>query len=143
MSKCFTVQLDHVDAVVPKKAHPSDSGFDLVTPEDVCVWPRSLQQVNTFVRIQLEPGYEAQVRSRSGLALNKSLFVINSPGTIDSQYTGHIIVLLYNLGAKKVILNKGDKIAQMVIQKIPDVELEEGNINLETERGEGGFGSTG
>ncbi len=143
MGKVFTVQLDHEDAVVPSKAHPTDAGFDLVTPEEICVWPRSLQPVNTFVRIQLEPGYEAQIRSRSGLAMKKNLFVLNSPGTIDGQYTGHIVVLLYNLGSKKVVLNKGDKIAQMVIQKLPDVQLTSGSIVIETERGESGFGSTG
>jgi len=143
MSKCFTVQLDHADAVIPKKAHPSDAGFDLYTPEDVCIWPNDIQMVNTYVRIELEPGYEAQIRSRSGLAAKKKLFVLNSPGTIDSTYRGHIVVIMYNLGAKKIILKKGDRIAQMVIQKIPDIELKEGTIHHKTERGEGGFGSTG
>ena len=139
----FTVQLDHEKAVIPTKAHPSDAGFDLYTPEDVCIWPHSLQPINTFVRIQLKPGFEAQIRSRSGLAMKKNLFVLNSPGTVDSQYSGHIIILLYNLGAKKVQLKAGDRIAQMVINKLPDVNLEVGQIIIETERGEGGFGSTG
>lgn len=81
--KSFEVQLDHKDAVIPTRAHVEDAGFDLYLPEDVCIWPRSLQPINTYVRLKLEPGYEAQVRSRSGLALKKNLFVLNSPGTID------------------------------------------------------------
>lgn len=139
----FIVQLDSINAVMPKKAHPSDAGFDLVTPEDKTIYPGEVLPVNTYVRIQLEPGYEAQIRSRSGLAMKKQLFVLNSPGTIDSTYTGHIIVLLQNLSDKKVYLNCGDRIAQMVINKLPDVELEQGQIVIETERGEAGFGSTG
>ena len=139
----FIVQLDSINAVIPTKAHPTDAGFDLVTPEDVIIYPGDVVPVNTFVRIQLQPGYEAQIRSRSGLAMKKQLFVLNSPGTIDSTYTGHIIVLLQNLSDKKVSLKVGDRIAQMVINKLPDVELEQGQIIIETERGESGFGSTG
>ena len=139
----FIVQLDSINAVIPTKAHPTDAGFDLVTPEDVIIYPGDVVPVNTFVRIQLQPGYEAQIRSRSGLAMKKQLFVLNSPGTIDSTYTGHIIVLLQNLSDKKVSLKVGDRIAQMVINKLPDVELEQGKIVIETERGEAGFGSTG
>jgi len=141
--KSFVVQLDHVNAVMPTKAHSGDAGFDLYAPEDVCIPPQELCPVNTYVRIQLEPGYEAQIRSRSGLAAKRKLFVLNSPGTIDSFFRGHIGILLYNLGDENVFLKAGDRIAQMVINKLPDVELEQGQIIIETERGEAGFGSTG
>lgn len=83
MKTMFRVQLDHENAKVPKRAHPSDVGFDLYAPEDICIWPHSLEPVNTYVRLELKPGYEGQVRSRSGLAMKKQLFVLNQPGTID------------------------------------------------------------
>ena len=94
--------------------------------------------------MELEEGWEAQIRPRSGNALKKGLTVLNTPGTIDSLYRGIVGVILYNAGESPISISKGDKIAQMVIQRVPDVELEfVDSIERETERGVDGFGSTG
>lgn len=130
---------------LPKYANPGDAGMDLKAnvAESVVIKPFERRLIPTGIRIKLPDGYEAQVRPRSGLALKKGITVLNSPGTIDSQYIGEVGVILINMSNEDFIVNTGDRIAQMVIAKY---ETAEWNLVYElksTERGEGGFGHTG
>lgn len=137
------VELLDKNAVMPTKAHRTDSGYDLYLPEDKALAPNEVTPIDTLIRVKIPKGYEIQIRSRSGLAIKRKLMVANQPGTIDQEYTGHIIVGLYNAGTVFQHLKKGERIAQMVFQKVPDIRLERGYVLTETERGEGGIGSTG
>jgi dUTP pyrophosphatase len=131
--------------LVPTYASPEAAGMDLRAACNVVLQPQERQLVPTGVRIVLPIGYEAQVRPRSGLALKFGIGIVNSPGTVDSDYRGEIGVILINLSADIVQLEKGERIAQMIIapvsravmREVPDVTA------YVTERGEGGFGSTG
>lgn len=147
------------DAIVPKYAHQGDAGMDLYAAEDTFIRHGDAELIHTGIAIELPDGYEAQVRSRSGLALKNQVFVLNSPGTIDSNYRGEIGVILANFGNKQDIVNergdafaygpadfnihKGDRIAQLVIAPVTKAELVEVAELDETDRGKGGFGSTG
>lgn len=131
------------NAVVPSYAHEGDAGMDLYSTIDAMLNPGQQKLIDTGIAIQLEPGYEAQIRPRSGLAAKHGISVTNSPGTIDSAYTGEIKVVLINLGQNTYQLYKGDRIAQMVINKLPSVEIVEVEELTDTVRGEKGFGSTG
>lgn len=99
--------------------------------------------VPTGLRIELPQGYEAQVRPRSGLALKHGITVLNSPGTIDSDYRGELKVLLVNLSNQDFVVNAGERVAQMIIARHETVAWEEVDVLDETERGEGGYGHTG
>ena len=137
----------HIDAVLPTYETPGSAGMDLrsVSPATVLASGQRML-VQTGLKIALEHGYEAQVRSKSGLALNKGLVVLNSPGTIDSDYRGGVGVILINHGTEPVQINPGDKIAQMVVKPVcTQVRLKEVEkfSDPDTERGEGGYGSTG
>ena len=115
----------------------------LSSPEGITLAPGERGAVPTGVRIELPGGYEAQVRPRSGLALSKGVTCLNSPGTIDSDYRGEIKVILVNLGAESVTIGDGDRIAQLVVAPVSRARFE-GALPLgATERGSGGFGSTG
>ena len=105
--------------------------------------PLERKLIPTGLFIELPEGYEAQIRPRSGLALNEGITVLNAPGTIDPDYRGEIGVILVNLSHEMVQINDGDRICQMVIQKFEQVELVKVKALNETERGEGGFGHTG
>lgn len=131
----------HEDAVIPFKAHKSDAGFDLFAVKDTIIWPFGKKKVETGIAIELPPGYELQVRPRSGLSLKTNTLVIF--GTVDSGYRGEIGIIMTNIGNREFYVNKGDKIAQAVIQKIPDIELVEADELDDGERQESGFGSTG
>lgn len=133
----------HPDAVLPAYAHPSDAGMDVKSVEDLVIAPGDRALVKTGLVMMLPPLYEAQVRPRSGLALKYGVTVLNTPGTIDSGYRGEIGVILINLGREEFKVNKGDKIAQLVIAPVTQPETAETDIIDETDRGEGGFGSTG
>lgn len=134
----------HPEAKLPEKAHPTDAGFDLFSIEEKEIPPGEARLIKTGIAIQLPPNTEAQVRPRSGLALKHSVTVLNSPGTIDEDYRGEVGVILINHGKKPFIVEQGLKIAQMVIQPVLSVDIEETTGDLsETERGAGGFGSTG
>lgn len=132
---------------MPTKGHQDDAGWDLRSMNDYIVKPNEQALVDTGINIKLpeENGwiYEAQVRPRSGLALKRGITITNSPGTIDQSYTGNVGVIIRNEGKEDFIINKYDRIAQLVITKIPVVELEVVKTLEETERGAGGFGSTG
>ena len=131
---------------MPFKAHASDAGFDIMAAcDDSCVIePFGTTVIPAGFRMELPFGYEAQIRSRSGNALKRKFQVANSPGTIDSAYRGEVGVIIFNASDKELVIKRGEKIAQMVIQKVPEVNLVKVNaISLETERSENGFGSTG
>jgi dUTP pyrophosphatase len=132
------------EAVLPEYAHgpDEDAGMDLRSIASVALAPGVPQAVPTGIAIALPPGYEAQVRPRSGLALKHAITLPNSPATIDPGYRGEIRVILLNLGAAEYKIEKGDRIAQLVIARYEAVEWEEGELN-ETARGAGGFGSSG
>ncbi len=131
------------DAIIPDYAHEGDAGMDLYSVEDTVIEPNTLKKVNTGLVIELPKNTEAQVRSKSGIALKSQVFVLNSPGTIDENYRGEIAVLLYNLGKQAYEVKKGQKIAQLVINEICYVKTKVVENVSQTTRGEGGFGSTG
>ncbi len=131
-----------------RQTHGS-AGYDLAngTAERIPIHPGKHVVVRTGIRIDIPSGFEAQIRSRSGLAAKNGVMVLNSPGTIDSDYQGEVCVILYNGGSDLFWVEPGARIAQMVINKLPDVELTEvvtGDLFMEeTGRGDKGFGSTG
>lgn len=133
----------HPDAVLPAYAHPSDAGMDLRSVADVVIPRGGRALVPTGLVILLPPLYEAQVRPRSGLALKHGVTVLNSPGTIDAGYRGEIGVILANFGEADFAVKRGDKIAQLVIAPVTQPQVEETDAVDETDRGAGGFGSTG
>jgi len=130
-------------AIIPSKAHPTDSGFDLYASKDVAIKPGETKVVPTGISVRLPEGYEAQIRPRSGVTAKTKLRV--QLGTIDNGYTGELGIIVDNIGDNKSsLVHRGDRIAQLVIQPIPDVEAHEIVCNMDdTERGKGGFGSTG
>jgi dUTP pyrophosphatase len=132
------------DAALPEYAHgpDEDAGLDLRAVERATLEPGSPQLVATGLSIELPPGYEAQIRPRSGLALKHAITLPNSPATIDPGYRGEIRVILLNQGREPYEIQPGDRIAQMVIARYEPIEWEEGELN-ESRRGEGGFGSSG
>jgi dUTP pyrophosphatase len=134
----------HPDAVTPHYAHgpEEDAGMDLCSVADALLEPGIPQAVPTGLSIELPPGYEAQIRPRSGLAFKHAISVPNSPGTIDPGYRGEVKVILINLGHQAYQVTKGDRIAQMVVARYEAVEIEEGDLT-DTTRGAGGFGSSG
>ena len=133
----------HPDAILPSYAHPSDAGMDVRSVADLTIAPGKRALVPTGLVMQLPPMYEAQVRPRSGLALKSGVTVLNSPGTIDSGYRGEVGVILANFGESDFQVKKGDKIAQIVIAPVTQPTIEETDVIDETDRGAGGFGSTG
>lgn len=130
---------------LPAYETTGSAGMDLRAnlKQAIHLQPRERVLVPTGLKIQLPEGYEAQVRPRSGLALKEGITVLNSPGTIDSDYTGEIGVILINHGKLAFIIQNGDRIAQLVFQKVEQAEFEVVDSLEETQRGEGGFGSTG
>lgn len=131
------------DAYIPIKAHETDSGYDIRTPKGLHLKPNKVQLVNTGIRIALPKGFECQVRSRSGLPVKYGVLFALGVGTIDEGYRGEIKIALINFTEKRVSLPKGAKIAQLVFSKVDRIRLEEAPVSTDTERGEGGFGSTG
>ncbi len=128
---------------VPAYAHTGDAGLDLFASAEVVLQPGDSALVPTGISIQLPPGTEAQVRPRSGLALQHQITVLNSPGTIDEGYRGEIGVILINHGRHPFKVDIGMKIAQMVVQPVLRVNVETSEELSNTTRGEKGFGSTG
>lgn len=133
------------DLPLPTPASPGSSGFDLraALPGETVLRPGERLLVPTGLILEIPPGWEGQVRPRSGLALRHGLGVVNAPGTIDSDYRGEVAVILINLGDSPITLQRGDRIAQLVIAPVATVEWEEADSLDESERGTGGFGSTG
>lgn len=133
----------HPDAVLPAYAHPSDAGMDLRSVADLEIPRGGRALVPTGLVALLPPGYEAQVRPRSGLALKHGVTVLNTPGTIDSGYRGEIGIILANFGEAAFDVKKGDRIAQLVIAPVAQPQVVEADVLDATDRGAGGFGSTG
>ena len=133
------------NAVLPQYATEQSAGLDLHAVLDEPVTLRSLERkmIKTDLAIAIPPGYEAQVRPRSGLAAKHGITVLNTPGTIDADYRGNICVILVNLSNEPFIINNGERIAQLVISKYERADWEEVEELDETERGNKGFGSTG
>jgi len=133
------------DIPLPRYMTPQSSGMDIcaATEENQVIPVGSIAVVPTGVSIALPPGYEVQIRPRSGLAFKHGIGIVNSPGTIDADYRGEIRIGLINLGEKAYTVHRGDRIAQMIVQKVYQAELEVVDTLEETERNEGGFGHTG
>jgi dUTP pyrophosphatase len=133
--------------LVPKFAKPGDSGMDLKSREEVYIHHGETKVVQTGMRIALPIGFELQVRSRSGLASKADIFVLNSPGTVDSSYRGEIGVIIHNISMDTGFkVRRGDRIAQGVVCVLPEVTIEVVSADdslPDSERGSGGFGSTG
>ncbi len=137
------VRLDP-DLPVPAYAHPGDAGADLVTAVDVELAPGERALVPTGVAIALPEGYVALVHPRSGLAARHGLSIVNTPGTVDAGYRGEIKVLLVNLDPREpVTLRRGDRVAQLVVQRVERARFVEVEELPGSPRGEGGYGSTG
>ena len=133
------------DLPLPSPASPGSAGFDLraAIDEELALRPGERLRVPTGLVLEIPPGWEGQVRPRSGLALNHGIGLVNAPGTIDSDYRGEVGVILINLGDAPFTLQRGDRIAQLVISRVETVEWEEADALGESGRGSGGFGSTG
>ena len=137
--------LPHAEGLpLPAYATPGSAGMDLLAavPGPLVLAPGERALVPTGLELALPPGYEGQVRPRSGLALRHGVVLPNAPGTIDSDYRGEVQVILWNTGAEPFAIARGDRIAQLVIAPVVRVAVEEGALD-ETGRGDGGFGSTG
>ena len=131
------------DAVLPAYAHPGDAGMDIRSVDDLEIAPGTRALVHTGFVMILPPGWEAQVRPRSGLALKHGVTVLNTPGTIDAGYRGEVGVILANFGDAPFAVKKGDRIAQVVVAPVTTAAIEETDVVDDTDRGGGGFGSTG
>lgn len=143
MTEIKIVMLENCDDLMPAKAHSDDAAFDLRSRVDMILPVRKSVVVPAGFSMELPIGFEAQIRPRSGLALKHDLMLTNSPGTIDAGYRGEVGVIMYNGGTEEFPIRRGDRIAQMVIAKLPEVALVKADSLSETNRGSGGFGSTG
>lgn len=135
----------HPEAVIPTQGMVGDAGWDLYAIEDTIIKRRETVAVDTGLCLGIPEGYEVQIRSRSGLALKHSVFVLNSPGTVDFTYRGRIKVILHNAGWTSYTVKKGDRIAQMLVKEVITPvfsEIVDGCELGTTERGDKGFGST-
>ncbi|MGO1044158.1 dUTP diphosphatase [Clostridioides difficile] len=131
------------DAIIPNFAHKGDAGMDLYSIEEVVIPSGETKLIKTGICIELPAMTEAQVRPRSGLALKHSITVLNTPGTIDEGYRGELKIILINHGKNNFKVEKHMKIAQMVVKPIYEINIEEVKELSDSERGKGGFGSTG
>ena len=141
------VLIKKLDLAVKLPEYKTDgaSGMDLIAflKEPINIKPKTSFIIPTGLSVAFPNNYEIQIRPRSGLAAKNNVSVLNTPGTIDSDYRGEIKVIIYNHGDKNFLVNNGDRIAQMILSPVVKMELEETNDLPQTIRGEGGFGSTG
>ena len=144
MAKVLIKKLDPAVKLPAYKTNGA-SGMDLMAfiKEPVRVEPKTSNLIPTGLAVAFSEDYEIQIRPRSGLAAKNNISVLNTPGTVDSDYRGEIKVIIYNHGSENFVINNGDRIAQMILTPVIKMELEETNNLPETIRGEGGFGSTG
>jgi dUTP pyrophosphatase len=144
MAKVLIKKLDPAVKLPAYKTNGA-SGMDLMAfiKEPVSVKPKTSSLIPTGLSLAFSEDYEIQIRPRSGLAAKNNISVLNTPGTVDSDYRGEIKIIIYNHGSENFIINNGDRIAQMILTPVIKMELEETNNLPETIRGEGGFGSTG
>ena len=141
-------RLPHAEGLpLPARETQGAAGFDLIAAveEDspLGLSPGERRLVPTGLILQLPPGYEGQVRPRSGLAFRHGITILNAPGTIDADYRGEVQVLLVNLGREDFTITRGMRIAQLIVAEVADTDLYETDVISETIRGAGGFGSTG
>lgn len=127
----------------PAKAHSDDAAYDLRSRTDLTALPGKVTLAPTGLFLELPVGFEAQIRPRSGMALKYAMTLLNTPGTIDAGYRGEVCCILFNAGTEPYEIKRGDRIAQMVIAALPEIEMLETCELSSSERGEGGFGSTG
>ena len=144
MAKVLIKKLDPAVKLPAYKTNGA-SGMDLMAfiKEPISVKPKTSNLIPTGLSVAFSEDYEIQIRPRSGLAAKNNISVLNTPGTVDSDYRGEIKVIIYNHGSENFVINNGDRIAQMILTPVIKIELEETNNLPETIRGEGGFGSTG
>lgn len=138
--------LEHHEGLPPiERQTPGSSGFDLCAAcaNEVRVAPGEAALIPAGFQLSIPEGYEAQVRPRSGLAIKNRIGLLNAPGTVDSDYRGEICAILYNFGEADFVVRRGDRVAQLVISRLPRVEFVVEDALDETERGSGGFGHTG
>ncbi len=130
---------------LPEYATLLSAGMDIRAnlDEDIVLGPMKRAMVRTGLYLEIPDGYEAQIRQRSGLAINKGITVLNSPGTIDADYRGEVCIILVNLSEKDFVISDGERICQMIISKHEKAEWEKVENLIETQRGSGGFGHTG
>ena len=136
----------HPDAIEPSYNYDGDSGFDLYSTEEITIEPLGRALIPTGLSFDIKDGHEIQVRSKSGLAINQGLFVLNSPGTVDSGYLGEVKVIIFNTNKESVTIKKGMKIAQAVLCPVVNgkwVDLIKKDNIEDKDRGLNGFGSTG
>lgn len=133
------------DLPLPDRGSRRAAGWDLRAAVDteVIISAGGTAAIPTGIKLAIPPGWEGQVRPRSGLAARLAVTLTNSPGTIDSDYRGEVKVLMINHGPEPVTIRRGDRIAQLLFAPVPEVEWREVEVVEDTERGEGGFGSTG
>lgn len=136
---------DDRDLPLPEPASPGAAGLDLraAVPREITLAPMERARVPTGLVLEIPPGWEGQVRPRSGLALRHGVTLVNAPGTVDSDYRGEVAVLLINLGTDPYTVRRGDRIAQLVLSPAAAVTVAEVEEVGDSERGDGGFGSTG
>ena len=137
------IQREAPTIAIPKYATPGSAGVDLCSMKYCIIKPGELVMIPTGIKLAIPEGYEGQIRPRSGLALNHRIIIPNTPGTIDSDYRGEIMVMLLNMGEEPFSLSFGDRIAQMVFVPVAHANFEEVKKLDDTKRGSGGFGSTG
>ena len=144
MVKVLIKKLDP-EIKLPEYKTDGASGMDLVAfiKESITIKPRTSSLIPTGISVAFSENYEIQIRPRSGLAAKNNISVLNTPGTIDSDYRGEIKIIVYNHGNNNFIVNNGDRIAQMILAPVVKMELEETDNLPETVRGKDGFGSTG
>ena len=133
------------DIPLPRYMSPNAAGMDLyaAVKKDITLKPGEIKLISTGMSIALPPGFEAQIRPRSGLAIKYGISIPNTPGTIDADYRGEVRIIMINLGENPYTIKRGDRIAQMIINKVYQAHLELSIELPSTERNEGGFGHTG
>jgi dUTP pyrophosphatase len=137
------IRLKDDSVAIPQYKTAGAAGMDIPAYSDGILMPAERKLISTGIFMEIPFGYECQIRPRSGLALNHGVTILNSPGTIDSDYRGEIGVILYNSSSEPFHYKKGDRIAQIVFTKVEKTEFELTGSLSGTERGDGGFGSTG
>lgn len=137
--------INHSNNELPQYATPMSAGMDLraFTDEPITIMPGERKLIHSGINIQLPEGYELQVRPRSGLALKHGITLTNAPGTVDADYRGDVGAIVHNLGTEPFVVNNGDRICQIVAKEYVKIEWEETDSLDSTERGAGGFNSTG
>ncbi len=136
---------DFLDIPLPHYATSGSAGMDIraAVKDEFILHPGKVELIPTDISVEIPVGYEIQVRPRSGLAVNHSIGLLNSPGTIDSDYRGEVKIIMMNFGKEEFKIHRGDRIAQLIVSKVYTAKIEEAEELNSTKRGDGGFGHTG